>query len=72
MNVLVFKTNILNQRMVEYLSPLLAEHPEIINWSVDTEDVDKVLRIETNLDVSETEIIELVNAAGIACEVLKD
>ena len=72
MEVLVFKTNIQNQRMKECLLPLFNEHPVINDWSVDTEDCDKVLRIESKGNLPAIEIIQMVNAIGIACEILSD
>lgn len=71
MNVLVFKTNIQNQRMADCLASIL-NHPVINDWSVDTEDCDKVLRIETTGNIDESDIIHMVTNIGIACEVLSD
>lgn len=71
MTVLIFKTNIQNQRMVNCLKPLF-EHPVIADWSVDTEDCDNVLRIETDGPLTESDIIHMVSNLGIACEALTD
>lgn len=72
MNVLVFKTNIQNRRMADCLEPVFSCVPVISEWSVDTEDCDKILRIETNGILSEEAIIDLVTNIGIACEALED
>ena len=72
MNVLVFKTNIQNQRMVDCLYPIFSDIPIVLDWSVDIEDCDNVLRIETNGNVTESDIIHMVSEIGIACEALPD
>ena len=48
------------------------DHPIIADWSVNTEDIDKVLRIEAAGDLNETDISELINPLGFCCEVLPD
>lgn len=70
MEVLVFKTNIQNQRMAEFLQPVL-DNPSIISWSVDTEDCDNVLRVES-IGITESEIISQTKAIGIVCEMLSE
>jgi hypothetical protein len=70
MEVLVFRTNIQNQRMADYLKPIL-DSPSIATWSVDTEDCDNVLRI-VSLGLSEKEIIHQAKDIGIVCEILPD
>ena len=72
MNVLVFKTNIQNQRMVDCLYPIFSDFPIILDWSVDIEDCDNVLRIVTTESIAESEIIHMIKNIGIACEILPD
>ena len=48
-NILVFATNINTETDRQKVSTILDEHSEILNWNVDQEDIDCVLRI-----VSET------------------
>ncbi|TRX60089.1 hypothetical protein FNH22_08545 [Fulvivirga sp. M361] len=72
MDVLIFKTNISSKKSVLELEPVLEEHPYVIIWSVDTEDIDNVLRVETSGNISEYDIIDLVRTNGFYCEVLGD
>ncbi len=46
--ILVFKTNVLSDKDFETISRLLALEKRIIRWSIDREDIDKVLRIESD------------------------
>ncbi len=72
MNILVFKTDIGTKKKVRLLSSVLDKHPIISNWSVDTTDVDNVLRVEARGEISETDIIELIKPRGFRCEELPD
>lgn len=69
--VLVFKTNISNPRQVKSIAATLDRCPEILKWNVDLADIDRVLRIEATHAQCEP-VIELVTAAGYACEELTD
>ncbi|MHA4740088.1 copper chaperone [Dyadobacter sp. MSC1_007] len=70
-HVLVFKTSISNRKAIVSLSPVLDGCTQILKWSVDTSDVDNVLRVEaTHPDCRP--VIELVTRAGYACEELTD
>lgn len=64
MNVLILKTSIENDGLLNELSPFLTSHPHIAKWSVDLEDCDKVLRVETS-HLSEPELIEFLSVFGI-------
>ncbi|WP_026728175.1 hypothetical protein [Flavobacterium denitrificans] len=65
----VFKTNIGTIEPNSIAYQILNGHPEIVQWSIDCEDVDCVLRV-----VSETlkpeEIIKLIRDFGHACQEL--
>ena len=71
MPILIFKTNIASPEDCSRLETVLAVHPHLLNWNVDTQDIDKVLRIESSSD-NTSEIIHLVQQAGYACEELTD
>ena len=71
MNVLVFKTDI-SEDQVSELESIFDQHPFIIVWNVDTNDVDRVLRVEVSNNLSEGEVIRLVLPKGFNCEVLND
>lgn len=70
--VLVFRTDIKTRKKVKVVKPVLNNHPRISRWSVDTEDIDNVLRIETLYEMEEEEIIFLIRACGFYCEELSD
>ena len=70
-NILVFKTNLREMNDVENVAFLLDEHDQIIQWNVDREDVDKVLRIETE-QLEAIDVIRIIRALGYECEELPD
>lgn len=68
LNVLVFKTKLAANDMTG-ISHLLNHKSDIIKWTVDLEDTDKVLRIET-FQIEAKEIIQLLTAENHFCEEL--
>ncbi len=72
MKLLIFKTDIKTKKKIKTIKPLLNGLSTIINWSIDIEDIDNVLRIETSENLDEKDIINLVKTNGFNCEVLTD
>ncbi len=72
MKLLIFRTDIKTKKKVKDIKNLLNTHTTITNWSVDTEDVDNVLRIEASENLYEKDVINLMNTQGFYCEPLKD
>ena len=72
MNLLILRTNIKTKKKVKVVKPIFNSHPTIMNWSVDIEDIDNVLRIEANEKLNEKEIIFMIKAAGFYGEALPD
>lgn len=72
MKLLIFKTNIENRLKAKRVSSIFAYSPKIFDWSIDLEDIDKVLRIEADDQSSEREIIEMLATCGLQCETLPD
>lgn len=72
MNLLIFKTDIKTKKEVEVVRPLFNNHPIITDWSIDTEDIDNVLRIQVQDDLKEKEIIHLIEECGFYGEMLAD
>ncbi|MCB0490411.1 MAG: hypothetical protein R2820_07055 [Cyclobacteriaceae bacterium] len=70
-NIFVFRTNLNSVADIEAISHLMDKSASVLNWSVDIEDIDKVLRIES-LREHANEIIEMVRLAGYQCEELPD
>jgi hypothetical protein len=64
-NVLVFKTNMNSKREAKQILSSLNEN-EVIAWSIDLEDRDKVLRI-VSPNISSEEIIYLAKVKGLEC-----
>jgi hypothetical protein len=71
MYTLVFKTNIQSDQALKEVNTLLDTNAALLTWSVDTEDVDKVLRVKSTADNS-AEIISILKQAGYSCEELPD
>ena len=69
--VLVFKTNVSTNAQFEKAKPVLSALPEIKSWSIDREDVDKVLRIESE-HLLPAVVIRALHDAGFECEELPD
>ena len=70
-DILIFKTNIHKESDVEKVASLMVDDPRIKKWTIDLEDIDKVLRIES-VHMQEQEIIERIIKAGYRCEALND
>ena len=51
---------------------LFNNHPGITDWSIDTEDIDNVLRIEAAENLNEHDVISLINTRGFYCDALTD
>ena len=69
--ILVFKTNVSDSSDEQILQPLLNKHLPNMAWSFDLEDCDRILRIDSNAEVTET-IIRLMQNSGFECEELTD
>ncbi len=72
MQLLLFRTDIQTRKEAKTLKPVFKRHPIITRWSIDTEDIDKVLRIEASGSLTENEVIRLMQTCGFHCEALPD
>lgn len=70
MNVLVFRTNIGCTSCLETARQALRPYEDTIRWTVDLDDCDKVLRVET-AGVSAESVVQAVQGAGFCCEELR-
>lgn len=70
-HILVFKTNILSNHAEAQVAHILNAHPNIMQWNVDHDDIDEVLRIVA-LGLDEAEVIYLLGQEGLHCEPLPD
>jgi len=71
MEVLILKTNIRYKKQVKTVAPLLDGQDNISRWNIDLNDIDKVLRIESD-DMELTEVVQIIKEAGFHCEELTD
>jgi len=67
MHLVILKTDIKTKKKVKKIKSLLNNHPLIINWSVDTEDIDNVLRIEAVNSLHEREVVDMIRQKGFFC-----
>ncbi|MEK6152184.1 hypothetical protein WIW50_02945 [Flavobacteriaceae bacterium 3-367] len=72
MKILIFRTDIKTKKKVRAVEPLFSKLSPVNRWSVDIEDIDNVLRIETADSLNESDIIRLLNIYGFQCETLAD
>lgn len=68
--VLVLKTNIKSELMKKKVEPHFNNHKSIYKWSIDLEDIDKVLRIEACHKLPQIEVLNLISSAGFSGEEL--
>jgi hypothetical protein len=71
MNILIYKTNIRSEQDVKAIERALVKHECISRWSVDCDDIDHVLRIETTTE-NTSDIPLIITNAGYLCEDLPD
>ncbi|MFB3390225.1 helix-turn-helix domain-containing protein [Flavobacterium sp. LAR06] len=67
--VLVFKTNVNSFSEVKRITPKLNSSFPDVKWNFDLEDCDRILRFETENDITE-EIVLLMEELGFKCEAL--
>lgn len=72
MKLLILRTNIATQTHIERLQSMLNSFSVITRWSVDMEDIDKVLKIEAKDQANELELIQAIREKGFFCEDLPD
>lgn len=70
-NILIFKTDIREERDVVRLGFILSDDRRIQAWNVDREDVDHVLRIISD-ELCVEDVVKIVCGAGFFCEELED
>lgn len=69
MDILVFKTNVIDRKQVRKLFPVLKVLDGIQRWNVDLHDIDKVLRIEA-VSISPRSVETILQQAGYFCKEL--
>jgi cell fate (sporulation/competence/biofilm development) regulator YmcA (YheA/YmcA/DUF963 family) len=69
-NLLIYRTNISTRKKVKLLETYFENHPLILDWNVDRQDVDNVLRLEVTDNAIEDEILKYIHQRGLLCEEL--
>lgn len=69
MEILVFKTNIVQFKDIRKVGNILMKEKDILTWNVDSEDCDRVLRIVAQKNISQ-KVEMMVNKAGFYCREL--
>ena len=69
MQVLVFKTNLIDTHCIRNVQPYLEGHPHINRWNVDLHDCDNILRIETE-QLQGIDVENILSKEGYYCEEL--
>ena len=72
MKLFILKTDIQTEKQLAQLRPVFQQIDDITRWTIDMEDVDHVLKVETGVDSQEMEMIHLLRTKGINCEQLPD
>jgi hypothetical protein len=68
-DVLIFKTSIQTPLEVRFLAPTLDNHQGVSAWSVDLEDWEKILRIESD-GINPDEVKSILDNINIRCKQL--
>ena len=68
----ILKTDIKTINQIRLVKAVLERHSKIATWSLDMDDVDKVLVVNTSGFSRPEEVINLVTAQGIYCAELPD
>ena len=66
----IYRTDIKSKKKLNVLQPILDQHPLILHWTLDKEDVDNVLRLEVLDGLHVNEVRQLVLQCGFNCEEL--
>ena len=70
--LLIFRTDIKTKKKVKAVKTLFNNNNNILDWSVDLEDIDNVLWIKTTEQLAENDIINLIKPTGFYCDALAD
>ncbi len=72
MTWMIFKTDIVGEKQTSVLAQVLQQHPDIVKWTIDQEDIDNVLRVEGKNSIEEKHVIQLLQNSGFEIEPLLD
>ena len=66
MLISIFKTTLQEKDPLKWLQDALGVHPDILQWNIDFEDRDNILRVVSTAPVA-SEIIQIVTQFGHVC-----
>jgi len=72
MNLFILRTNIKTKAKLDSIKSLFNNHSKIIEWSIDLEDIDNVLKVRSVKSFNESDLKNLLNIKGFNCEALPD
>lgn len=70
--LLIFRTDIKTKKKVKALKTLFNNNTNILDWSIDLEDIDNVLWIKATEQLAESDVINLIKPTGFYCDALVD
>lgn len=70
MTTLILKTDIENAFERRIVSQDLDTHPAVMRWTVDTDDIDKVLKVVTNGKLTYPDVINMLRRRNFYAEEL--
>ncbi len=70
-NILIFVTNVKTEKDKQIISRILNANNEIEQWHIDLEDIDSVLRIETQT-LNAQQIIKIITEQDFKCSELTE
>ena len=72
MKLFILQTNIKTKKKLNTIKALFNNHSNIIDWSIDLEDIDKVLRVRAIGSFNENDLTCLLNIKGFKGLALPD
>jgi len=72
MNLFILRTDIKSLTKLNSIKALFNNHSKIIEWSIDLEDIDKVLKVRSEASFNESDLKNLLDLKGFYCEALPD
>ena len=70
-NLFIFKTNLQTKKDKQVIGKVLNTNNEIERWNIDLEDIDSVLRIESQT-LTAKQIIKIINDQDFKCAELSE
>lgn len=70
-NLFIFGTNIKTERDKQIITDILNANKEIQQWNIDLEDIDSVLRIETQ-SLNAQQLIKIISEQNFKCAELSE